>query len=112
MAFGRSSFRRTWRRRRRRSYGGYSRPAAPSVVYVGGGGGYRRRRRFRGVNVHRTAAYRRLSTKLRSARRRAGSAVLRVGRYQFTMAGIAGIAALGGLAYWMYNNKEKTGKWL
>jgi hypothetical protein len=108
MAFGRMN--RSWRRRgRRQSYGGYGGYRSPGVVVVRDGGSNRFRRRF---NVRRTAAYRSLSAKLRSTRRRASHAVLRVGRYKFTMAGLAGIAAIGGLGYWVYNHHKETGKWL
>ena len=47
-------------------------------------------------------------------RRRSGSrkVLLQLGRWKLTTASLLSLAAVGGIGYWLYNNKKKTGKWL
>ena len=103
MAYGRRRF-----RSRRRGYGRRFRMR------------FRFRPRFRAWRRRFSGGFRRGYRSFRSffcrprRRRRSGSrkVLLQLGRWKLTTASLLALAAVGGIGYWLYNNKKKTGKWL
>jgi hypothetical protein len=86
MAYYRRRFRRPSFRRFGRRFGGYFRRFSGYFRRP-----FRRRRRRRSSGSRRIA--------------------LQLGRWKLTTASLLSLAALGGMGYWLYSSKQKTGKW-